>query len=61
MKCPNCHTEWNERDEKEYNRITRKKKREQKELKMQYMKELRDDHTGLEFEEWCDYKDKEII
>ena len=59
IKCPKCHYEWQEENdivEKEYNRIERKKKREIKELRAQYMKDIRDGNTTLEFDEWQEYQ-----
>ena len=58
FKCPKCGFELHERDEKEYNRITRKNKREEKALRAEYMKAFREERTGLDFSEWCEYKNK---
>ena len=59
MRCPHCGKEWHERDEKEFNRIKRKKKREEKEMRALYMKDLREDKTTLDFDEWMEYQNKE--
>jgi hypothetical protein len=59
MRCPKCGAVWNETDEKEYKRIERKNKREEKQLRMIYMKEIRNGDTTLDFDEWVEYKNKE--
>ena len=61
IRCPHCHKLiiTNEHDEKELKRIERKKKREQKELHAEYMKDIRNGNTTLEFDEWLEYKSKE--
>jgi uncharacterized Zn finger protein (UPF0148 family) len=61
IKCPKCGYHWREQNEaveKEARRIEKKNKREEKQLRMIYLKEYRDGHTTLDFDEWVEYRNK---